>query len=241
MSNIYPQLQNKKFNEFESILGYSFNNINLLVQAMTHSSCKSEEASVADNELLEFLGDAVLELIISHILFESFASKYSEGVLTRMRASLVNETRLASLAKKLFFSHYIRLSKGEFNAKGYNKPSILADVFEAVIGAIYLDGGYERSLEVVRKIFMPQIEQIDPETPLNDYKSILQEHTQALYKTAPTYRVEASEGPDHDKKFTVALYLQDRFIVMASGKNKKEAEQRAAREAIAKLPAPGSS
>lgn len=225
-----------ELSELEKRIGYSFKNIALLRQALTHSSYKNPKSPELDNEQLEFLGDAVLELIISHLLLEYYAS-FSEGILTRMRASLVNEANLASMSKKLTISHHLRLGKGEFHAKGYNKPSILSDVFEAIIGAIYLDGGCNACMAVVRALFTPQIKQINPNNPFEDYKTLLQEYTQSIYKVTPTYKIEACEGPDHDKKFTIALCLHDKFIVRASGKNKKEAEQKAAKEALATLSA----
>ncbi|MBW2108651.1 MAG: ribonuclease III [Deltaproteobacteria bacterium] len=220
----------------ETALGHLFRDKALLQQAMHHSSFVNEQHNplLNDNERLEFLGDAVLDLVVSHILMDHFPNS-REGDLSRMRAAIVNETQLASIAQRLRIGDYIRLGKGETLSHGEQKASILADAFEAVMAAVYLDGGLAAAFGVVRRHFSEIIASINEKIAAEDFKSQLQELVQARYKTIPCYRVIKESGPDHDKTFEVRLTVADRLTAWGTGKSKKAAEQDAASEALRKL------
>jgi len=211
-------------------IGYEFKNQALLEQALLHSSYVNEapQDGISDNERLEFLGDAVLDLAISHILMESF-SHAREGELSRYRSALVNEETLFRIAKSIELGSYIKHGKGEELSGGRDKPSILADAFEALIGAIYLDAGFKKTREVVERLFSSILDRIDGE--VKDYKTLLQEYTQDKFRARPQYRVLEEIGPPHDRTFTVGVMLNGKMISKGVGKSKKEAEQMGAREA----------
>ncbi|MGQ9745119.1 MAG: ribonuclease III [Dissulfurimicrobium sp.] len=216
--------------EFEKRIDYCFLNKRLLTQAFTHRSYAVEQRPMApDNERLEFLGDAVLDLIISHLLFFRYGSEYREGDLSRMKAFLVNESQLAKQASLLGFADFLLLGKGEAKDGGYNKSSILADAFEALIGAIYLDGGIEPAFSFVKKCFEELLDKAFSLGMEQDYKTNLQEISQRLYHDIPVYKVEDVSGPDHARVFTVSLYLRGNMLARGRGRSKKEAEQEAAR------------
>ncbi len=220
----------------EARLGYNFKDKALLMQALTHRSFLSEVgAGIKDNENLEFLGDAVLELIVSDMLFKRFSENYREGDLTKMRAYLVSEPRLVELAKALELGSVLRLSHGEEKSGGRQRPSILADAFEAVTGAIYLDGGFVAAFSFLKEQFTPLIELAPDRGLMVDYKSRLQELTQKQYHFAPTYRLLEVSGPDHRRFFRVGLFFNEKEISQGSGKTKKEAEQQAAKAALENL------
>ncbi len=222
-------------NELEKEIGYTFSNQDLLSQALAHKSWAVEQGKgTPDNERLEFLGDAVLELVISDLIFRKYAQKHSEGDMTRMRASLVNESQLASLARKLGIGQCMRLGRGEEKSGGSTKPSLLSDALEAVIGAIYLDGGFDAAFNFIRDIFGSLIETA-PEALARDYKSRLQELIQGQHHTVPSYQVENITGPDHSREFHVSLSVDGTVLSHGSGRSKKEAEQKAARRALEKL------
>ena len=222
-------------NELEKEIGYTFSNQDLLSQALAHKSWAVEQGKgTPDNERLEFLGDAVLELVISDLIFQKYAQKHSEGDMTRMRASLVNESQLASLARKLGIGQCMRLGKGEEKSGGSTKPSLLSDALEAVIGAIYLDGGFDAAFNFISDIFGSLIETA-PEALARDYKSRLQELIQGQHHTVPSYQVENITGPDHSREFHVSLSVDGTVLSHGSGRSKKEAEQKAARRALEKL------
>ncbi len=220
----------EQLKEFETILGYSFKDKELLKEALTHKSYKSP----VNNERLEFLGDAVLDLIVGEYLFKKFP-KANEGELSKLRASLVNEEGFAKLANKLKIGDFIFISQAEENNHGRTKPSLLSNAFEAVMGAIYLEEGLER----VRKIVLELLEEAYPKIDLNslfkDYKTTLQELTQARYGVTPTYKLLGSSGPDHKKEFEVAVQLHNETIATAKGRSKKNAQQEAAKKALAIL------
>lgn len=222
----------ERLKEFEKILGYSFRDKELLREALTHKSYKSP----VNNERLEFLGDAVLDLIVGEYLFKKFP-KANEGELSKLRASLVNEEGFAKLANRLKIGDFIFISQAEENNHGRTKPSLLSNAFEAVMGAIYLEEGLER----VRKIALELLEEAYPKIDLNslfkDYKTTLQELTQARYGVTPTYKLLGSSGPDHKKEFEVAVLLHDETIATAKGRSKKNAQQEAAKKALAILKA----
>jgi len=216
----------------EQILHYEFKDKNLLQEALRHSSFVNElgEPQLRDNERFEFLGDAVLNLIVGHILMRCYPD-LKEGDLSRSRANLVNEFRLAKTARSVNLGAYISLGKGEIQTQGREKNSILADTFEALTAAIYLDGGFEAAYEIIAKKFQPLIEQLDAFAPNYDYKSQLQERVQVGHGVIPDYSIVREEGPDHDKTFWVTLKTMD-IEAEGSGKSKKAAEQDAARKAL---------
>ncbi len=217
----------------ESRLGYVFRDKSLLRQALTHRSYAAEhEGRSADNENLEFLGDAVLELAVSEMLYRRFADRFREGDLTKMRAYLVSEPRLAERSRALDLGNAVFLSSGEEKSGGRDRPSILADVFEAVTGAIFLDGGMKAACSFLKKQFEPLIDSAPEEGLSIDFKSRLQELIQKRFHFLPTYRLLDTSGPDHKRVFRVGLYLEDLEISIGQGHSKKEAEQSAARAAM---------
>lgn len=219
-----------------TVLDYSFKNQELLTQAFRHPSYVYEKNNlgVFDNQRLEFLGDAVINLAISHLLMESFP-EMKEGVLSKYRASLVSENGLYHIARELELGDYLFLGKGEEQTNGRNKPSILTDALEALIGAIYLDGGFTNVLRVIAKLFSPLLEKIGLGESFNDFKTELQEYTQETFQSTPEYRLEKETGPDHNKTFYVVVSLKGDILGRGKGKSKKEAEQSAAKEALAWL------
>lgn len=218
--------------EIEQNMHYRFNAKSLLEEALRHSSFvnEQEDPDLRDNERLEFLGDAVLNLIIGHILMQRYP-ELKEGDLSRTRANLVNESKLAKIARSIDLGSYIRLGKGEIQTKGSDKNSILADTFEAIIAAIYLDGGFDAAFRIIEANFLPFLNSHHPAGDHHDYKSKLQELAQEQQGTIPQYTVIREEGPDHDKIFWIALKVFD-IEAQGSGKSKKTAEQDAARKAI---------
>jgi ribonuclease-3 len=216
-----------------TLLGYSFNNQELILQAFRHPSYvyEKDEVGVSDNQRLEFLGDAVISLAISHLLMESFP-EIKEGDLSKYRASLVSENGLNHIAHELQLGDYLFLGKGEEQTNGRKKPSIIADAFEAFIGAIYLDGGFVEALRVIAKLFSPLLNTINLGKSMNDFKTELQEYSQDTSQAPPEYRIEKETGPDHNKTFYVSVYLKEILTGRGKGKSKKEAEQKAAKEAL---------
>lgn len=204
-------------------LGYKFKDEKLLKTALTHKSFKNG----SNNERLEFLGDAVMDLIVGDYLFNKFP-KLSEGDLSKLRAALVNEKSFANLATSLDLGDKILLSTAEEHNGGRAKASILSDAFEALIGAIYLESGFEMAKSVSVEIFEKCYPDINLDNLSKDYKTALQEITQAHFATTPKYILVGSKGPDHNKEFEIALTLNEREISRAVGKSKKEAEQKAA-------------
>ncbi len=217
----------KHIGALENTLGYKFKNEKLIIEALTHKSHKQPY----DNERLEFLGDAVLDLIVGEYLFFKFP-KSDEGNLSKIRAALVNEDGFEKLARSINLGEYIYLSNAEENNGGREKASLLSNAFEAVMGAIYLESG----LEAVRKIAIELIEKNHKEISLDslfrDFKTTLQELTQARFGETPEYRVIASRGPDHKKEFEVAVIIENKEYARAIGKSKKIAQQEAAEMAV---------
>jgi ribonuclease III len=227
-------------NEIEKQIGYKFQERKLCEVALTHSSFANETAqngasvgkeSVDHYERLEFLGDAVLELAISDLLIRRFP-RAEEGELTRLRSGLVNSERLATLAIALGLPGALRLGRGEESSGGRNKASILAAAFEALMAAVYLDGGFDAAFQAAAGQFKPLIDSESPFELLDDCKTPLQEKVQARMRTTPNYRVVSEEGPDHCKTFEVELIINGRAFARGRGKSKKEAEQDAARQAL---------
>jgi ribonuclease III len=223
------QMENRDLKTIEKLIGYRFQNRGTLEEALRHSSFANESAdpSLRDNERLEFLGDAVLGLVIGHLLMQRFPG-LREGDLSRMRANLVNESRLARVARAIDLGGFLQLGKGELQTGGRNKDSILAGSYEALTAAVYLDGGFEKSVGFVRRHFLALIDNLEQAANQLDYKSKLQEAVQTRPGNMPEYSVVREEGPDHDKTFWVSLTVAD-IESMGSGKSKKAAEQAAAR------------
>lgn len=219
---------------FAQKLGLTFKNLGFLEEALTHRSYLNEHKdSRAHNERLEFLGDAVLELAVTHFLFEKFPSK-PEGDLTAFRAALVNTYSLADAAEAIGLNDVILLSKGESKDTGRARQIILANAFEALLGAIYLDQGYAAAESFIARHLYAKIDAVIATRAWQDAKSRFQEIAQEKRGTTPAYRTLAEEGPDHDKQFTVGVYLGDELIAEGGGKAKQEAEQSAAQNALAK-------
>ncbi|MEE0116610.1 MAG: ribonuclease III [Lachnospiraceae bacterium] len=219
--------------EFQEVIGYQFQAPGLLSQALTHSSYANEKhmKKGSDNERLEFLGDAVLEIVSSEFLYLNYP-KLPEGDLTKMRASLVCEPTLAFCTRQLNLGDYLLLGKGEDMTGGRKRKSILSDALEAVIGAIYLDGGFASAKEFILKFILTDIEH---KQLFYDSKTILQEVVQASYKEELCYRLVGEEGPDHDKHFMVEAWIGEMLIGKGEGHTKKAAEQEAAYQALLKL------
>lgn len=215
----------------EDLLNYRFKNTDLLNQALTHKSFAYETQGVKDNERLEFLGDAVLQLSITDILIETFPQD-SEGVLSKKRAHLVGEGYLVPIAKRLKLQEFLKLGKGELLTGGKNKPRLLACTLEAIIGAIYLDSDFVRSKAFVADIFKKGWKSSPSQ---KDFKSLLQEKTQALYQNIPEYSLTRSQGPDHSKVFYMEVLVNGDRISQGHGRTKKEAQQMAAQKALEKL------
>lgn len=214
-------------------LNYKFKNKNLLKQAFIHRSYLNENKgeNLESNERLEFLGDAVLELIVSLYFFEKYPS-YPEGDLTTIRSKLVQTKTLSLVAKKLDFGKNLKLSKGERVSGGSKNESILADTFEAVVGAIYKDGGFDSAFQFVKKNLLEPAEKVFSDKLPKDYKSRLQEIIQAQDKPTPAYKVIASSGPDHNKIFKVAVLVNNKKLAVGAGRSKQEAEQQAAKKGL---------
>jgi len=223
----------KDFNEFEKIIGIKFSDNDLLKQALTHRSFLNENKNLkgGHNERLEFLGDAVLELVITHYLYNEYPEK-NEGDLTSIRSALVNAQTCAEVAREINVNNYLLLSKGEAKDVGRARQYILANALEAIIGAIYIDQGYEKASDFITHFIIPKTHQIVKEELWVDAKSKFQEKAQDIDGITPSYKTLKEVGPDHDKKFTVGVYIGDEMISEGSGDSKQDAEQSAARNAL---------
>lgn len=220
-------------NKFEDIIQYHFHDKKHLRQAFTHSSYSNERKlnKVGDNERLEFLGDAVLEVVTSEFVYINYPDM-KEGDMTKLRASIVCEPTLALCAKEIKLGDYLLLGKGEELTGGRERDSILSDAFEALIGAIYLDGGFANAKEFIRDFILADI---DNKKLFYDSKTILQEIIQSNYKEPLNYNLLNEEGPDHNKKFTVEVEIEGNVLAKGTGRTKKAAEQEAAYKAILKI------
>lgn len=219
--------------ELERVINYRFSNRDLLTEALTHRSFlnESEEKSIKDNERLEFFGDAVIDFFLSNLLLERFPVS-REGELTRIRASLVGEENLANLARRMALGRYLRLGRGEEKSGGREKKSLLADAYEALLAAVYLDGGFTPVQALVESQFGTLLESGAAVSVARDSKTELQELAQAIHGTVPLYVHREPSGPDHDRNFTVAAFIGEEFLGEGTGKTKKEAEQAAARAGL---------
>jgi len=218
------------YSQLEKRLNYTFRDKQLIIEALTHKSYKKPY----NNERLEFLGDAVLDLIVGEYLFKKFP-KSDEGILSKIRASLVNESGFTLLARKIDLGSYIFLSLAEENNNGRDKPSLLSNAFEAIIGAIYLEAGLHTARDISIKLLEECHPRIDLKSLSKDYKTALQELTQATHGVTPNYEMLGSSGPDHKKEFEIAVILDNKTIASAKGKSKKDAQQKAAKIALEKL------
>ncbi|UMZ73328.1 Ribonuclease 3 [Natranaerofaba carboxydovora] len=234
--NPWGESMEKTIKELIEKLGVKTENLDLFLQAVTHTSYAHEKKhnNISHNERLEFLGDAVLELITSEILYFRYPN-LPEGELTKLRASIVCEESLLKVAHKLELGKYLRLGRGEEASGGRERASILADSVEAVFGALYLDVGYERTKNIVHNLMNELYEDIDRDRSISDYKTTLQELTQKNFDSCPIYRIVEEYGPDHDKKFVAQVEVDGNVFAKGKGKSKKEAEQRAAKIAWEKL------
>ncbi|MGA3207840.1 MAG: ribonuclease III [Syntrophales bacterium] len=218
---------------FQQTLGYRFNKIDLLDNALIHRSFVNESPALSckDNERLEFLGDAVIGLCLSDLLIRRFPD-YAEGQLSKLRAYVVNEQSLAGLARKLKIGDYLLLGRGEEGSGGRTKASILSNAFEAVAAAIYLDCGFEKTYKFMENLFEPIVEEGIKSIIYKDYKTALQEICQNRFKEMPRYTLIKETGPDHDKVFEISLAIAGKIMTAGTGKSKKDAEQQAAQRAL---------
>ncbi len=218
--------------KLQKILKYNFNNISLLNAAISHTSL--ENSKLAPFERMEFLGDSILGLIVAEELFMQYPN-YSEGKLSKLKAKLVSRKFLAMKAKETGINEYIRLSEEAIQSGGKKSTSILGDCMEAIFCAVYLDGNMEDVRSCIKRIVLKDSENIGNQHALRDYKSILQEYTQARYQNTPEYKITSETGPEHQKTFFIDVYINDELWGTGEGKNKKDAQQNAAKKACSKL------
>jgi len=226
-------VESRGYELLEAKLGHTFTNRSLLESALTHKSYLNENphSGRSHNQRLEFLGDAALGLATGHMLMERFPT-LQEGELSMTRAEIVSESAVAEVALGMGLGDWLFLGRGEEHTGGRRKPSILADALEAVIAAVYIDGGYPAAFEVVNRLFLPRLLAIDVPPGFTDFKTRLQERAQALRHETPRYKVTAEGGPDHNKFFEVVVTIGGRVYARCGGRSKKEAEQRAAEAAL---------
>ncbi len=223
----------KDFSKLEKKLDLKFKNKDLLAQAFCHRSYLNENPNcgLKNNERMEFLGDAVLELVVTEYLFAKYPTE-SEGELTNWRAALVNSRMLGDMAQELEFSNFLLLSKGEEKELGKARQYILANSFEALIGALYLDQNYESCKKFIEKNLLGKLPEIIENGLFRDAKSVLQEQTQEKVGITPTYQVMKEWGPDHAKHFIIGVFLEKKLLAQGEGSSKQEAEENAAKEAL---------
>ncbi len=217
--------------ELEKRIGYRFTDRELLVTALTHPSAVAEKGG-GGNERMEFVGDAVIDLAVANILYRRHPNR-AEGWLTQMRSRLVDEECLASKAREIGLGDFIILGKGEEKAGGRDKPSILAGTYESLLGAVFIDAGYDACDGIVERLF-GEIETLAEDINPKDYKSLLQERLQKEGRDLPRYEITGVSGPDHERVFSVSVFIDDREHGSGHGRSKKEAEQQAARDALEK-------
>ncbi|HXN06993.1 MAG TPA: ribonuclease III [Nitrospiria bacterium] len=220
----------------QKTIAYSFRQPGHLRSALTHKSYVNENPGTdqEDNERLEYLGDAVLDLVISEFLFQRLKTA-REGELSKIKAMIVSRPALSEIARSLALGDFILLGKGEEQSRGRMKPSLLADTLEAVIAAIYLDGGFQEAEKFIGRWFAEKLEMVLTSEPVEDYKTEFQEVCQKEFDILPEYRLVRATGPDHDKTFEMELTVQGKVMGRGAGKNKKEAEQQAASEALGRI------
>ncbi|PIR89543.1 MAG: ribonuclease III [Candidatus Harrisonbacteria bacterium CG10_big_fil_rev_8_21_14_0_10_40_38] len=223
----------KNISELERIISYTFKDPNLIKESLTHRSYLNEDPKwpVSHNERLEFLGDAVVELIVTEELFFRFPD-YTEGQLTPIRSALVNYQMMASISREISLEQFLFLSKGESKDIGRAREVILANTLESLIGAIYLDGGYQTAKSFILKFILSKLDEVMKKGLYKDTKSLLQEIVQEKFKLTPTYKVLAESGLDHQKTFTIGVFFGDKLIAEGVGYSKQEAEVEAAKLAL---------
>ncbi len=222
---------------FQERLEYAFRDPTLLERALTHRSFSNEQRDLRspNNERLEFLGDTVLGFVVGDLIYRTFPN-LQEGALSKIKAHLVSATTLAAKGRELGLGRYLRMGAGEARSGGSEKLSLLADAFEAIVAAIYLDGGLSAAEAFVRRIFTPDVAGIDVgDLSFHDYKTALQETAQSLGLPLPEYRVVDEYGPDHEKSFVVEVYWDGESFALGKGSSKREAQRKAAKEALRKL------
>ena len=225
----------RALDKLQSSLSYSFNDLDLLVEALTHPSASNkQQGAYAHNERLEFLGDSVLNLVVSEVLIRRYDTA-DEGTLSKMKARLVSKSTLAKLSNHLVLGSYLILGRGEELNEGRRKPSVLADALEAIIAAVYLDGGFSAARRLILNTYGSELDHLCSNGHVPDNKSQLQELCQRWFGTIPTYQLRHTSGPDHHRKFEVDMYLKDKRYGTGVGMTKKQAEQRAAKEALLRL------
>ncbi|MGB9596244.1 MAG: ribonuclease III [Candidatus Poribacteria bacterium] len=231
-------IDEQRFEELYTLeykIKYIFNDINLLDHALTHKSAITLNDKYSRcNERMEYLGDAVLELVVSTLLYKEFP-EYSEGQLSKLKAVTVSKPILSACAKELKLGDFIRFGFGESSTGGKDRASNLANAFEALIASIYLDGGLEPASDFIIRNLKSRIFELDKDEMKRDYKSALQEYWQSVSRKSPVYRIINQTGPDHDKRFEVEVILSGESYGIGTGKNKKEAEQKAAEKALEKI------
>ena len=227
-----PSLTNQRKKElslFEKHAGIRFRRLDLLNLAFCHRSFSNEsQDSIGNNEKLEFLGDSVLGLVVAEYLYTQLSDK-NEGDLAKIKSFVVSEQSLSSLAKLIHVDQYLLIGKGEENSGGRDKKALLADAFEAIIGALFLDGGFKSAKKFILRYLIPEIEKVLQDKHRKDYKTLLQEFVQKNFKSYPKYQVLKKTGPDHAKVFWMEVVVQDKVYGPGTGRNKKEAEQQAAK------------
>lgn len=231
-----PVSYSENLEKLERSLGYSFKNAGLLVESLTHKSFHHEnpEKVVSYNERLEFIGDSVLGLVIVEHLF-NHSGGFAESEMSEIKSYLVRGSVLSEIAAGISLGNYLRLGRGEEETGGREKKSLLANAMEAVFGAIYLDGGYKTAREIVLGLFNEKISSTISSGEYHNYKTDLQEKSQLLFGVLPEYRITHQEGEEHRKTFTVDVFISGKMFGRGSGKNKKEAQTAAAKEALQKL------
>ena len=229
-------MPSEEFSELENRLDYYFKNKAVLLEALTHRSFYHENPDRADayNERLEFLGDSVLGFVIVEYLF-FLDDNFSESVMAKAKSYLVKEAVLSEIARSISLGKYLRLGKGEEHTGGRTKKSLLADAFEALLGAVYIDGGYEPARKLVLGLFREKVDAIIFSREFHDFKTELQEKTQLLFNSIPDYQIIKQEGEEHKKVFTVEVYIAGEKFGTGIGKSKKEAETIAAQEALSRF------
>lgn len=224
--------QQKSLDHLQAAIRTKFKNPSLLRRALTHRSFVNEHGNgIGDNERLEYLGDSVLALVVNEYLYRHY-EEYREGKLAKIKSSVVSETTLARIAKKMRLGDHILMGRGEENSGGRDRPSILADTLEAVIGALYLDAGLKLCRGFIVRLLRDEIQAAEDLGQNRDPKTALQEYVQRKYRERPVYEVVDERGPDHDKEFTVRLLIRGREIVTADGPSKRKAEMNAARASL---------
>jgi ribonuclease-3 len=233
-SEIINAARKEKLAAFQKAAGLKFKNINLLNLSFMHRSVSNESGNRSNNERLEFLGDSILGAVCATLLFRTFSDK-NEGELAKIKSVIVSEDILSGVARSLHIDEMLLLGKGEDLSGGRSKKAILADAMEALIGALYLDSGYIAAFDFISRLFLPEINQVISAKSHKDYKSLLQEYCQRLYHNYPEYRVVKRSGPEHDRIFWIEVKINETVYGPGVGRNKKAAEQEAAKAAYEEL------